>query len=208
MKRRQKIGSVLGAIFLIIFFTILYNTKNWLFWVLIFVGAVVAIAVGLPLAIKANGQFAEETTRIPARKQPKSALNASIQNDIRIMNECLQFMNTSTNIETVINRFNDLLNVLNRLSSYENNPAVSFLSELPSSALTRMHKEKPRIFNAAIQRAYDNMIERAAALKTESGRKNRQLKFFDLLMSHTLDFPSETNDFIGSFINDRINEPV
>ena len=62
--------------------------------------------------------------------------------------------------------------------------------------------------NRAIQRAYDGMLRKCAALKTENGRKNRQMKFFDELNALMPDFPEETRDFAVDFINRHINESL
>ena len=57
----------------------------------------------------------------------------------------------------------------------------------------------------AVQRAYDDTLAKSAALKTESARKNRLSKFFDVLSSHASDFPPETNEFIQNLINKKVS---
>jgi len=135
-------------------------------------------------------------------------LSDSINNDIRIMNDCLNLLNHSTNINTVISRYNDLLIVLSKLSEYENNVNVSFQSELPSEALARMHSEKAQIMNRAVQRAYDDMLHKSLSLKTDKGRKNRQIKFFNDLNDLMENFPVETQMFINDLSDKNISNQV
>ena len=122
------------------------------------------------------------------------------------MQDCVSILNTSENLETVVRRYDDLLTVLGRLCEYEKNPSVSFPHELPSAALRRIESEKGQIMNRAIQRAYAGMLRKCESLKTEKGRKNRQMKFFDELNALMPDFPEETRDFAVDFINRHINE--
>ena len=114
-----------------------------------------------------------ERPRETASNFALSPLGHAFQNDMRIMEDSLHFVNTSTNIETVIGRYYDLLNALSRLAAYENNPNVRFTSELPSAALARMQTDHTAIMNRAIDRAYAFEMEDASTLKTEKGRKNR-----------------------------------
>ena len=121
-----------------------------------------------------------------------------VQNDIRIMNDCIAILATSKHIETVVSRYRVLLDALMRLTQHEDDPTVSFPGELPSIVLARIQGEKAQIMTAAIQRAYDDMLKKCATLKTEKGRNKHHLKFFDTLMAYSEYFPSETSDFINS----------
>ena len=137
-----------------------------------------------------------------------SPLALTVNRKIEIMNDCVSHINTSENLQTVLSRYGLLLKTLQELSEYEKNPAVSFPHELPSATLRRIESEKAQIMNRAIQRAYDGMLRKCAALKTENGRKNRQMKFFDELNALMPDFPEETRDFAVDFINRHINESL
>ena len=137
-----------------------------------------------------------------------SSLSDVVSNELRIVDESLHLVNTSGNLETVLNRYDDLVAALHRLSAYEGDPSVSFPHELPSAVLVRLEGEKPEIINRAIQRAYDSMLKKCAALKTEKGRKNRQLAFFDEINGLMPRFPAPSRDFAVTFINENINDPL
>lgn len=142
------------------------------------------------------------------KKTDSALLQRTVDNDIRIMGDCVKILNTSSNLQTVVHRYDNLLAVLRRLCEYEGNPAVSFPRELPSDVLARITSEKAQIMNRAIQRAYDDVLHKCAALKTEKGRKNRQMKFFDEINSLMGGFPDETRDFAVDFINQNIDDPL
>lgn len=132
-------------------------------------------------------------------------LRKTVNNDIRIMNDCLKIINTSVNITTVVKRYEDLIVSLTRLASYEDNPNVSFEKELPSHALMRMDSEKSQIMNRAIKRSYDDVLLKCSALKDETSRIKRKQKFFDDLKSLMIFFPLETRDFANKLINKDLN---
>ena len=187
-----------AATVLIVLAVALCAAMPWLLPVVVIAGVIILI---IWIGSLRNTASAAPVVAPRTAKPGGSHLNDIIQNDIRIMNDCLNLVNRSVNIETVIYRYGALLSVLARLSEYENNPAVSFPRELPSDVIVRIRNEKTKIMTAAVERAYNDMLEKAAELKTENARKSRQQKFFDLLTSHASDFPAETNDFVQSLLS-------
>lgn len=144
----------------------------------------------------------EYTNKRPTASS-NSALTQQVNNNLRIMNDCLNVVNTSTNVETVISRYDDLIDVLERLSKYENNAAVTFPREVPSEVMVRLKGEKSVIINNAISRAFDDTLTKSETLKTEKGRRNRLLKFFVQLDCITPLVPEESQLFIVKLIEDN-----
>lgn len=201
-KKKNSIGTAIAAILLFfIVLGVISVIAPWLPVVVVIVIVVVAVTKSMSATTEGKGSKKSTPTN-------SSQLSASVNNDIRIMQDCVSILNTSENLQTVVRRYDDLLVVLGRLCEYEKNPAVSFPRELPSDVLRRMESEKSQIMNSAIQRAYNGMLRKCAALKTEKGRKNRQLKFFDELNDLMPDFPEETRSFVVDFINQNINDPL
>lgn len=199
-KKSKKGGGGSGVIAAVILLLIVGSIISAAPWLLIII---VPIAVLAAIGSKKDGK---------SGRRPSAAgsapLSTAVNNDLRIVSDCVNLLNTSTNLQTVISRYDVLVDALTRLSGYEGNPAVSFPRELPSETLVRISGEQSEIFNRAIRRAYDDVLHKCAALKTEKGRKNRQTKFFDELNALMPSFPPATQDFVVQFVNEHINEPV
>lgn len=201
--KNGKENKVIAFLLLAVIVGIVISVAPWILVVAGFVGLVVLFA-----KIDAAGEKAKKANTSNQRGTPSGPLSVAVNNDIRIMTESLELVNHSSNLQTVISRYNVLVDALGRLCEYENNPAVSFPHELPSAALERIKSEKPQIMNRAVQRAYDDVLHKCATLKTEKGRKNRQMKFFDELNALMENFPPETQDFVVDFVNQNINDPL
>lgn len=146
---------------------------------------------GIETRLYVNGEL-HSVTNSNANKITQS----QVDNDIRIMQDCLSIINNSKNIETVVSRFNDLLDILEKMASYENRSNVKHFKELPSQALIRMEKEKPDIMNRAIVRSYEHELHNASKLKTEKGQTNRLERYFALVESLSEELPAESLEFI------------
>lgn len=200
MSKKSKKGGGGTVIAFIIFALVAYSFLSAMPWLVIIIAL---LAVCIALGNKESHKPKQKS--VPVGSSP---LALTVNRKIEIMNECVRLINTSANLQTVIARYDLLMETLQQLSEYENNPAVSFPHERPSAALARISGEKPQIMNRAIQRAYDDVLHRCAVLTTEKGRKNRQLKFFDELNVLMDSFPRETQDFVIDFINQNINDPL
>lgn len=147
-------------------------------------------------------------TKRPESEKPKtqSHLSMKLQNENRILIDCIKIINTSVDVGTVVGRYNLLIDTLMRLSQYEGHPSVSFeAGELPSKAHARMKEEKSTIMISAIQRAYDDMIKKSSLLKTDTGKSNRRTRFFDKLMEQSVDYPDEFTPEVITFIGDLMD---
>lgn len=197
MKKKSKIIIAISLLIVAICFILV---APWL--LIIIIPGAVGIWWG---AIEDKLKKSNSASSCRTKTEPLSVV---VNNDIQIMEDCVKILNTSSNLQTVVHRYDDLIAVLKRLCEYEGNPAVSFPRELPSDALARITSEKAQIMNCAIQRAYDDVLHKCAALKTEKGRKNRQIKFFDEINALMDYFPDETRDFAIDFINQNIDDPM
>jgi len=169
-------------------------------WVFIIILFVVIIVVAIA---KAGAPGTGQSTR-QGFTHPRYSF---LQDDMTLARVLSQVVDTSVNIEMVISNYSETIAALTRLSKYEGNPEVCFQGELPSAAIARMQREKPDLMTAAVKRAYNYMLKDAKSLKTERGRENRKLKFFELLRMYADDFPPETNKYIEELIGSNTTEP-
>ena len=199
MKKKGESSNIKIGLAIILGFVILgiATTMPWLF--------VILVPIGIGIAI---GRINDKLPKKKTVTSGSSPLSVSVNNDLRIMTDSLDLLNTSTNLQTVVSRYDTLVSALQRLVAYEGNPAVSFPHELPSAALARISAEKPEIFNRAIRRAYDRVLHECAALKTEKGRRNRHQKFFAELSDLMDSFPPATREFAAQFILDNQDDPL
>ncbi len=203
MAKKSKKGGFVGIIVLIILALIAIGLISSMPWLLIIIVLIVILAA---LGNKKSSKPKQKAESVNAERA--KLLSDIVNNDIRIVDDCVNILNNSSNLKTVISRYNVLLEALQRLSSYEGNPAVSFPRGLPSEELAKISGQKAEIMNRAIQRAYDDTLHKCAALKTEKGRKNRQMKFFDELNELMPSLPPDTQEFAIRFINENINDPL
>ncbi len=134
-----------------------------------------------------------------------------IRNQIKILGDSVQIVNTSCDLKSVISSYDAACAALQFLSDFtlaDIESAGCKLNQPPDAALSSMCEKKVPALNQAIQRAYDGMLRKCASLKTEKGRKNRQMKFFDELNALMPNFPEETRDFTVDFINKNIDDPL
>lgn len=175
-----------------------HNPISYVFCGLILLGLlstpIVQIIIALFLFLKIIAMFSP-TTKV-ASNSACTPEKQQVENDIRIMTESQDLVHNSNNIETVVFRFETLLETLKRLAEYENDPTLQFTKERPSQVLEELKVEKIEIMNDAVERAYRKVIEDSKSLKTESGKVNRIKKFFSKLDELSPKFPNETNAFI------------
>jgi hypothetical protein len=131
-------------------------------------------------------------------------LSQTIENDMRILEDSLKIINTSKNVETVINRFDDLVSALERLTQYENSPYVKFPNELPSQALIRMHDEKQDIINRATMRTRYAPTQKTKKKRTSPSAAidyDAAQHYYNLLnsMKRLKKLANETKDYTAYF---------
>jgi hypothetical protein len=128
-------------------------------------------------------------------RQTRNLLIAQIQNELRIAKESAELVNSSKNIDVVLNRYGLLVDKLLLLSQYENTDLLKGI-KMPSETLKDIKLNKIKIFNQAIQRAYEDMLNKTSKLKTQKGRENRIRSFFMQLTAYKDMFEPDNMKFI------------
>lgn len=107
-------------------------------------------------------------------------------------------MESLANIDTVLEKYDLIAGRLDSLSRLERYGAFSSNTEYnPVKSVSTMLKNKWFYVNKAINKSYHDMLLKASELKTENGRKNRIIKFFENLEAYIDKFDTETIDFIN-----------
>lgn len=140
---------------------------------------------------------------------PYEALSYDVEIRVKQVNETIDLLNTSNNVETVISRYDFLIKVIGELIAHEQNLTYTFHPYTPKDMLEAVAANKSRIMSAAVQRAFDDMLSKASELKTEKGFVGRKNKFFDSHYALTSKLPPETCIFIDDLMDDMAaNRPV
>lgn len=107
-------------------------------------------------------------------------------------------MESMADIDTVLEKYDLIANRLESLSKLEEQGAFSSNTEdNPVESVSTMLKNKWFYVNKAINKSYHDMLLKASELKTENGRRNRAIKFFNDLEPYMDKFDTETIDFIN-----------
>lgn len=124
--------------------------------------------------------------RAPAFCKPQQieyALSVYETQKMKILFETADIVNTTLKADTFFSRYALLLEVLGECVKLERLGV-----KLKKFSATRNYNDimaqKQATINAFIDRSYDDMMERAYALKSEQARENRRQKFFDTLRQY------------------------
>jgi hypothetical protein len=129
-----------------------------------------------------------------------------IDNTYRILDDCFYLVKNTKNFDTFITRFelgSEKANILQQL--------------LDAKKLKNKKKAQPYIdlfikssdglMIKGIQQSYDDMIVKSMNLKTEKGKENRRVKYFNLLEEHRHKFSPMVLEFIET-LKTNIHQPV
>lgn len=118
-----------------------------------------------------------------------------VDNTVRILNDCVKIVKASKNIDVVMSRLelaqrhSYFLKQLEMVKKYKGKPtADNYLNLFVGSA--------DGIIIGAIQRSYEDMMEKSSLLKTESGKQNRIDKYFNSLEEYDHIFSETVKDYI------------
>ncbi len=97
----------------------------------------------------------------------------------------MELIQNSNNVETVVGRWDFFVrdfsqNIRASIGPYERIPAAAQLLSEVERLRNLLVENQEALFRKAIDRAYLAELEKAAALKTESGREKRMERFFEL----------------------------
>lgn len=119
---------------------------------------------------------------IMSEKQLKQISYQTAQNHIRIIQDCIRLIRNTTNPEVFFSRLELLKKHGKALAALE--PYIAYSGASPTAALEEVIlREQEAIYNFIV-RYYENVFDKAAALKTEKAKKRQFQKFYDSLQNY------------------------
>lgn len=91
--------------------------------------------------------------------------------NLEIVNDCINIINETCDINTFFYRYELLLDKLLQLSILEK--FIPCSGNSPSSKLDYIHQKQCDIINSFIDRYWDKVLTKANSLKTQKGKENR-----------------------------------
>lgn len=112
---------------------------------------------------------------------------------VKQLNETVSIINSTTNVSVFFSRFEFALQICDELKKYEYTGCLKNISSAQQKR--ELVKQIPAVINSLIVRCYDKELAKAQELKTDKGRHNRMVRFFDNLVS-------ELNQYGSKYITD------
>ena len=148
-------------------------------------GALVLLIVGS----KAHGGFSS-WVRERNKQNQRSAFNPekhlaqiNAENKIRQLSDCMRLLMTTADPDVFFNRYAFAFKIMTELSEAHKAGKITLIEDI-SGELEKAYSRRHEDVNAFINRAYQKMLENREFLKTESGKHNRAVKFFETMDSH------------------------
>lgn len=104
------------------------------------------------------------------------------QNDLRIMNDCKNLVSATVKPDVFFARLNLLVERgehLQRLEQY-----ISFSGASPTAALNEIKQNYQEAVRQFLIRYFSDTFDKAEAMKTEKGKRNKYIKFYESLQEY------------------------
>lgn len=105
------------------------------------------------------------------------------------LKETAGIINSTTNVAIFFSRFDFALQICDELKAYEYTGCLKNIS--PEQQKYELVKQLPAVINSLIVRCYDKEFAKAQELKTDKGRHNRIVRFFNNLISDLNQYGSQ-----------------
>jgi len=115
---------------------------------------------------------------------------------LKIVNDCIQLVNTTTNPEVFFKRYNLMLEYLEKLAGVECTGIFSNSKELPSEAYLRVESIFPEATSCFIDRSFEAVKAKADTLKTEKGKLNAIGRYFEDMDKYIIFMSPESVDYL------------
>lgn len=119
-----------------------------------------------------------------------------MQNDIRILNDCLSIMQTTNNLETFFQRYELAMQKIYALNFAKSSGIKINISLTPDKIISLKENQK----NSILQMSYNKELSEIGKLKTVHGKNNRIDKFLSFLSQYEdeYEFSDNYKDIISS----------
>ena len=103
-------------------------------------------------------------------------------NDLKIINECTNLINTTVNPDVFFKRYAILRETVAHLSKFS--PYIKFKGTQPNQMMLEINRKEQLAISDFLHRYYNSVMEKANSLKTDKGKKNQYKKFYDSLKKY------------------------
>lgn len=117
---------------------------------------------------------------------------------LKIIYDCANLVNTTKNPEVFFQRYNLMLEHLEKCAGLECTGIFNNSRELPSTAFLRVEEQFPAATNNLIDRAFEEAKTKAETLKTEKGKKNALTRFFDNMDTYIIYMKPESVEYLDN----------
>lgn len=151
-------------------------------------------SIGIPgTGISYSKTYSKRRKKVHA----EDAVNlGEIERHITIANDCVQLINSTANPDVFFDRYDLLTKELIWLSAYRSNPILS--GEDPRVALKRITKQREEATNQFVERSFYKELNSGNELKTDQGRKNRLIRYFEKMQEYDSQLFPSTHELLHS----------
>jgi hypothetical protein len=131
---------------------------------------------------------------IMTEQQLKSATMQQVENDLRIIQDCVKLVEKTTKPDVFFMRLNLLKEKSKHLASFEK--YIKFSGASPTAAYNDVVQNYHEAVNKFLIRYFSETFDKAEAMKTEKGRIGKYQKFYDSLQEYYCYMSYENIDYI------------
>jgi hypothetical protein len=130
-----------------------------------------------------NVVMAQKLNRLAmSEHQLRQASVQQAQNDLRIMNDCEKLLSTTVKPDVFFNRLNLMVEKGQHLQQLEK--YISFSGASPTAALNEIKQNYQEAVRQFLVRYFSDTFDKAEAMKTEKGKQNKYIKFYESLQEY------------------------
>lgn len=130
-----------------------------------------------------NIVMAQHSNRlVMTEQQLQQASIQQAQNDLRIMNDCRNLVSTTVKPDVFFGRLHLMLEKAEHLQQLEK--YISFSGASPTAALNEIRQNYQEAIKQFLVRYFSDTFDKAEAMKTEKGKQNKYIKFYESLQEY------------------------
>ncbi len=134
-----------------------------------------------------------------------TSCDSLLSQHMRIINDCTELINSTTNLETFFSRYDTLIGEYQYLVSYEPFVQIKGCNE-PSDFLNRYQSSNTRYQTKFIDRCYNQALIKADSMKTEQGKHNQFVKMYDTLQSASYKMTNEAQRYLNQKFQSKLDD--
>lgn len=196
MKKFLKIiGIIIFGLGFIAYSSICIEEKNPLWIIAILICAIPLFFLCRSLR-KNNKEKSTSNFHIEKSQMRKSITKNQIEDSIRIMNDCINLMKTTKNLDTFFSRWE--LGKQHALFLKQCEDCNAYKGKPTSESFFKFFFNDDMLLKLIISKTYIDTVEKANQLKTDSGKAKRFTSYFQKLNEYSHLFTPEIDEYINN----------